>query len=387
MQSNYSIKLRNPMSVFCPVMKAEISIQSQEVSELGFFSKILIWAIGIEKGYSQQLIADITGLPIQIVVDETSYLSKIGLVEESGQPLMLTELGSSFYRKIVAVGEFNELKEQVLINGVSGEIFADTGNITEKQFINANEIVLKERIIPDLYGNLNPSNSKVFLLENFDFSPLSEDEKSLLDVSMKLIFEKDREKKTYFHFEAKELPFVSHSGKVNEVDGSLLVPRQERPVIVETHSLLPFMYPVQKGKLHITNLVLSHYRNVLSTLDKLKQFEARLISDHAVNLLELFREEQQIQQQLSLDIYFDSVTGILTTSLDPEYRKEYTIRNEIKVLPNYRVEEILTKNSPMILKNLIGLEEANSNWQLSFVVEEEFYLKVEENPANTFRMG
>jgi hypothetical protein len=386
-QYNHSIKLKNPRSVYCPVMKAEISIQSEEVSELGFFSKILIWAIGIGKGYSYQVIADITGLPIQIVLDEASYLSKIGLVEESVQPLMLTELGSSFYRKIVAVEEFNELKEQVLINCVSGEIFADSGNILEKQVITSNEIVLKQRIIPDLYGNLNPSNSKEFLLENFDLSPLSQEEKSLLDVSLKLIFEKDREKKAFIHFEAKEVPFVLHSGTVNEVDGDLLVPREERPVMEETHSLLPFMYPVQKGKLRITNLLLSHYRNVISTLDKLKQFEAGLISDYAVHLLELFREEQRIQQQLSMDIYFDSVTGILTTSLDPEYRKEYTIRHEIEVLPNYRVEDILTKDFSMIVENLIGLEEADSNWQLSFLVEEEFYLKVDENPANIFSMG
>lgn len=387
MQYNYSIKLKNPRSVFCPVMKAEISIHSEEVSELGFFSKILIWAIGIGKGYSHQAIAEITGMPINIVIDETSYLSKIGLVVESAQPLTLTELGSSFYRKIVAVEDFNELKEQVLINCVSGEIFADDANIIEKQEITSNENVLKQRIIPDLYGNLNPSNSKDFLLENFDLSPLSIEEKALLDVSLKLLFEKDREKKTFIHFEAKQVPFILHGGKVNEVDPEQLAPREERPIMEETHSLLPFMYPMQKGKLCISNLLLNPYRNVLSTLDKLKQFEVGLISDHAVHLLELFHEEQQIQHQLSMEMYFDCVSGILSTTFDPGYRKEYNIRNEVEVLPNYRIEDILTRDFDLIIENLTGLDADTSDWQLTFEVEEEFYLKVNENPANIFSMG
>ncbi|HDR4425394.1 hypothetical protein IQ781_06205 [Bacillus sp. N447-1] len=387
MQYNYSVKLKNPRSVFCPVMKAEMSIHSEEVLEIGFFSKILIWAIGIEKGYSKQEIAEITGMPLNIVDDEASYLSKIGLVEELDQPLNLTELGNSFYRKVVAVETFNDLKEQVLINCVSGEIIANNANIIKKQEISANEIVLSQRIIPDLYGNLNPSNSKEFLLENFDLSPLSLEEKSLLDVSLKLLFEKDREKKVFIHFKTKHVPFILHGGMVNEVDGEQLVPREERPIMEETHSLLPFMYPMQKGKLRITNLLLDPYRYVLSTLDKLEQFEGGLISDKAVHLLELFQEEQRIQHQLSMEIYFDCVSGILTTALDPSYRREKNIRNEVEILPNYKIEDILIRDFAIVLENLTSLDVDNTDWELGFEVEEEFYLKVNENPANIFSMG
>ncbi|WP_242242766.1 hypothetical protein [Bacillus cereus group sp. BfR-BA-01309] len=386
MQYKYSVKLKYPRSVFCPVMKAEMSIHSEEISEVGFFSKMLIWAVGIGKGYSKQEIAEITEMPLNIVDDEASYLSKIGLVDESDQPLNLTELGNAFYRKIVAVETFNDLKEQVLINCVSGEIVADNVNITEKQEIIANEIVLSQRIIPDLYGNLNPSNSKDFLLKNFELLPLSQEEKALLDVSLKLLFEKDREKKAFIHFKAKHVPFILHSGMLNEVDREQLVLREERPIMEEAHSLLPFMYPVQKGKLCITNLLLEPYRSVLSTLDKLEQFEGGLISGKAIYLLELFKKEQRIRNELSMEFYFDCVSGILTSSLDSSYRRENNIRNEVEILPNYKIEDILIRDSTIILENLTGLDLDNMNWELSFEVEEEFYLKINENPANIFSM-
>lgn len=142
------------------------------------------------------------------------------------------------------------------------------------------------------------------------------------------------------------------------------------------------MYPILKGKLIIKNQDLELYRNILSTLEKIGQFERELISDKSNYLLDLHKYEQKLQKQLSSDIYFDSVSGILTTSLDPQYRIEKNIRNEILVPPNYNVEELLVDDFQNIIRNLTDEEVEGTSWNLKFVLEEEFYLKINDNPLS-----
>lgn len=385
MKYDYSIKLKHPRSLYCPVIKAEMSINSEEVSELSLFSKLIIWAVG--KGYSKAEIADITSMPPLIIEDEVAYLSKIGLVEVLSQSIALTEFGYSYYVKIESVESFNERKEKVLINCVSGEILKNTLNVIEKWEITGNGLIMNSRIITDLYGNLNPSNSKEFLIENYELFPLSPEEKLLLDVSLKLLFEKEKIKRQYMHYEVNYVPFLLHNGILNQVNVEELQPRKELPVFEETHSLLPFMYPVQKGKLKITNLLLDSYRNLLSTLVKMEQFDNELISDKARLLIHMYKQEQKIQNLLMNDIYFDQVSGIMATALSPEYRKEKNIRNEVEVLPNYDSKDILYKDFSKIIENLIGIDIEKEDWNLQYIVEEEFYLKVMENPSNILSVG
>lgn len=378
MKYDYSITLTEPQSLYCPIIKAEMSIISQEVSELGPFSKLLIWAVG--NGYNPVQIVEITNLSPVVVEEEINYLIKIGLLNSTDRNLELAELGYSYFKKIEVVDGFNSHKIQVLINCVSGEILEDSLDLVENHQLNSHECVLSQRIIPELYGNLNPSNSKDFLLEKYDLFPLSQEEKSLLDVAFKLQLKKEKEKQQFLRYEIQKVPFLLHKEVVNSIDYDSLTPRKETTRYTETHSLLPFMYPVQKGKLIISNLYLDPYRNVLHTLEKIEQFNRELISDKSKSLLELYKHEQELQRKLDVCIYFDSVSGIITRSLNPEHRIERNIRNEVQVPSNYKLEKLLSDDFLNIIKNLTGEEVEDTSWNLTFVLEEEFYLKVNDNP-------
>lgn len=378
MQFNYSIRLKEPVTVYCPVMKAEISIISQEVNELGLFSKVLVWAIG--KGYSALEISEITGLPTLVVNDEIDYLVKIGLIEETGQEFKLTELGSSYFRKIVVVENFNDRKEQVLVNCVSGEILEDKFTLIEKSQLSSKDFLLSQRIIPELYWNLNPSNSKYFVLENYNLSPLSPEELELIDVAVQLHMEKD--KKRYLPCKIHAVPFPLYKEILNSVDDNHLIPREETAVFNETHSLLPFMYPIKRGKFLIKNRQLDLYRNLLTTLEKLKEFDRELISDKAEYILELYQYERYLQSMLPSEAYFDGVSGVITTSINPEYRLEENIRNEVPLPVTYDLDSILQNDISNIIKNLTGEEIQGDEWELTFVVQKELYLKISDNPMN-----
>lgn len=378
MKYDYSITLKNPQSLYCPVINAEMSIISQEVSELGVFSKILIWAFG--RRYSKLQILEITNLPILILEEEIDYLIKIEILENEDQGLKLTGLGFSYFKKIEVTEDFNDQRLHVLINCVTGEVLEKNLELSEKHQLSSDEFILRQRIIPDLYGNLNPSNSKEFLLEKYELHPLSDEEKSFLDVTMKLKFQKEKDKKQFIRYELQHVPFIVHGGIVNSVNYENLTSSQEVKKYEETHSLLSLMYPIQKGKLVIKNPNINSYRNLLSTLKKIGQFDAELISAKSINLLEEYEEEQKLQKNLNLDIFFDSVSGVLTTSLNPEHRIEKNIRNEILIPPIHNLEDLLLNDYPNIIRNLTGVEVDNID--IMFVVEEEFYLKINANPLN-----
>ncbi len=305
-RNNQRYKLKKSITVYCPMKKAKVVVESSNLDEMDEFTKYLIYTLGAE--YDIQDISSIIELSEYIVRQEVNYLTKSGLVESEEGRYFLTELGESYYRLICFVKEYeNEIKG--VVNCYNGIISSDNVELIEASYLD-NCSKLKSKIIPELYLNKNVSNSKEFLL-----SALSSEIQQHLE-------EKEVEK---LYAEVK-LENGSYFRKVN-IDSACSITEDDQfdkcDNIVLEHRILVF-------KLRMKMKKLNNYRTVLRTLELLNNFDSSLLSDVANRLLLDQEVEKSINENQKFYQVIKFTDSVINYSAEKKITEEIEIQCDIK---------------------------------------------------------
>ncbi len=325
--------LREPVNVYVPVLKAQLSVVSNKLDELSRFSQFILYAIGSGEDYDE--ILKVTQLGSIVIEEEMLYLMKIGLLthEESLNLTSLTKHGQELFEIIVKVDAFNTRKEVVLINCLTGDLEALNNNeLLNPNEIDPNLVSLKEKIIRELYQNQDPFNSREFVFEQYQFGVLDEEKKE--DIHVEIRYGQDL---FYLKRGIKNVPIPDYQEAFFQLEPDTSFDFTKTD---EEQTYLFIERDFYKLNLSFSYNSLLKYRSVLSTLNRLQGFESDLISKKAANLLSLEKKEQELNQQ-DHSFYYDPVTGYCYLDC-PNYpyvtKKTNTI--DIKLPESYRSNQI-----------------------------------------------
>jgi hypothetical protein len=298
----FAFELIEPMDVYVPVLKAQVCVVSNQLNELSRFSQFILYAIGIGEDYDE--IMRITQLGKIVIEEEIRYLIKIGLLteEEDLTSTSLTEHGHDLYEIMIQVYAFNDRKEEVLINCLTG----DLEKLNDYELVYPNErnqdvVSLKEKIIRELYQNQDPFDSRDFVFEQYEFGDLDKEQKE--DIHVEIRYSHDI---FYLIRRFKSVPIPENQDAFFKVEPDIEIYESSQTYEEQTYLFVERDYYKLDLVLSFDSLV--NYRTVLSTLNNLFRFDSDLISKKATSLLELEKEEQELNQH-GYSFYYDPVTG------------------------------------------------------------------------------
>lgn len=310
---------------FCPVIKSKLTVQSEMLDEVGQFTKFILWSLS--EGYTINDIDMTIELGDFVVIEEINYLCNIGFLIDSGERYTLTENGKMYLSLIKTVEYVNTLELNVLINCYTGEVQKYNGVIFCKDSITAEYQKLPEAVSRQFFYNLNYSNSREFLFNNYEnlFNELNESQ--IKSINVGLICEKEIH---YIKYTLEEIPSIS-------IDYSSML--NGAPCLLLSRSYLKNNYKIFDERIE-------NYRNVIPTLMMIDKFENGLLSDKALDFISYYNEEKQLNQEelvFFLDMYsgetVDSVVNNIAKHIKvavqlPEYHfeiKDEHITNKVKI--------------------------------------------------------
>lgn len=319
--------LETPIKIYCPIMKAKLTVSCELLDQMSEFTRYILYLIG--KGYEPYDINEILELGEFIIREEIDYITKIGLVVNTSEGYDLSEIGQSYFNILCVLEEINKDGISVDINCFNGIIMEPSQAVYDDKDCEEDIFKLRVKIIKELYQNRNPSNSREYILEKFNniiYSNMSEEEVEKLYVTL-----------SYERGSSYKLMYIDKVGSI--------IRNQDEKIdydMILVHEVIPF-------KLNIRILELEKYRNILSTLNNLDNFEKGLISDKSMQLLDLRIEEEFINLEQH-KFYFDKLTKQVTEKIEVSYqdRRISTIRsdnerNEVH-LSNNQIDELLEEN-------------------------------------------
>lgn len=338
-------KLREKLKVYCPIMKANLNINSTLIEQMGEFTQFILYSLG--KGFNIDDINRTIELGEYLIREEIFHLEKWRLIESNEQGIVLTELGKSYFKIIEFVEYINNLSTEVQINCFNGIIMEDDGVIVSEDLCEDSIQKLKVDIVKELYQNKNYGNSKEFFIDKFNFDiyekfNLCEDEIDSINISLN--YQKGNLYKLLCLDEIDTIDMIiNKEEEVDEVDISIV--RQ-----------------IVKLKIKLENKHLEKYRYTLDTLKNINLFDSELLTQKAKNIIDIWQEEQALQNNIK-DVFYDTATKQLTT---------YFIKNsddsklyKLNIPRFYDVNEI----DYLDLKNVLNL---NENYKIQFVEESVF---------------
>lgn len=139
--------MREKKIVFCPVTIGCIKVSSEDLDNLTPFSRFLIWAL--KSGYCEDEIITTIDLGRAVVVEEKTYLQKIGLIANNGK---LTPAGLKYYMLSEGIKRFNDMQHTIIFNTYTGKIeeFSDNIILAKVDSIECDgNSILRKKPLPD----------------------------------------------------------------------------------------------------------------------------------------------------------------------------------------------------------------------------------------------
>lgn len=297
-------KLKQKLKVYCPIMKAGLCVNSTLIEQMGEFTQFILYSLG--KGFNTNDINKTIELDEYLIREEVFHLEKWGLVENNKYCYILTELGKSYFKIIEFVECINNLSIEVQINCFNGDIMEDDGVIVSEDLCDDNIQKLRVDVVKELYQNKNCGNSKEFFVDRFESDiyekfNLSEDEIDSINVSL--------------NYKKGNLYKLLYIDELDTID--MILNREEcKGEGANGEADISIVRQVVKLKINIKNQQLERYRYTLDTLKNINIFDSDLLSIKAKNIIELWKEEQMLQNNLD-DVFFDTETKQLITGFVP----------------------------------------------------------------------
>lgn len=270
------------MRVYCPVMKAILSINSTLIEQMGEFTQFVLYAIG--RGFSVEDIDDTIELGEYLVREEIFHLEKWGLVVECGGNIKLTDLGERYFKSIELVDYINSSCIQVQINCFNGFIMDYKGSLISRDLCEDKIQKLNINIVRELYQNKNCSNSREYFNENFE---------EIMVKKFKLSHDDIDTINVHLNYDSEilyKMMFVDLGDLDDNKNIDITLVRKEI-----------------KLKVDIENRNLGKYRYTADTLMKIGLFDDELLSQKSKDIIEMWKEERAVQNNLC-DVYFDTAT-------------------------------------------------------------------------------
>lgn len=360
------IKLKEPIEVYCPTLRATLSLYSDEIDELGRFSQFILWVMG--HGHGLTMIEETTLLAPYVIRDEVAYLEKIGLIEDlhdHGMDVLdgsgthrLTALGAAYFRKICTIDEFNASEHQVLINGVSGELIP-VMDVYPREKLSPEAVVLNEKIVRELYQNLDPANAQAFLTANYPFE-LNEEEREALHVSVNY-----RNELLYIRQLIEFVPAFTYDAALL-TQQALVEEREDQEDHEEIRSSLNLEFPFLPFQLCLRHERLRDYRMTLDTLVRLEQFDSALLSEKSKELIALHRQESVVNQRQPW-LYLDQTSGAVLRQLPPEPRDgKRKVNSDLCLEAQFHLDDLALEHFQIILQEVLGEALDLDEWELTW---------------------
>lgn len=287
-------KLKEKLKVYCPIMKANLYINSTLIEQMGDFTQFVLYSLG--KGFTIDEINKTIELGEYLIREEIFHLEKWGLIESNQLSFELTELGKSYFKVIEFVEYVNNSSTNVQINCFNGIIMEDDGILINKDLCTDDVQRLRVEIVKELYQNKNYGNSKEFFINKFNSDinekyDLSDDEIDSINVSIN--YQKGNLFKLFYLDHIDSVDMILNIEDAYEVDISIV-----RNII--------------KLKMKLENYKLDKYRYTLDTLKNINVFDSELLSPKAKNILAIWQEEQELQTNIK-DVFYDTATNQIIT--------------------------------------------------------------------------
>lgn len=368
------IAAAEPIRVWCPVLKARMSLTSDDLEELGPFSRFVLWAVG--SGGDPARVEEVTALDSRVISEEFEFLIKIGLLQEDSVSgaVTLAERGSRLYRLLTAVDQFNEREVTVQINAVTGEVMANDGDVrrerpqAQSKSQEPDLPVLEERIIRELYQNEDPANAREFRLAHFPLpmqeqEPFREDE--LDGMHTHLQYEPSL---AWRLMEIPCIPAWPHEEVFARTGTELPREPVEAEEWDESHALF-FQLVLHPATFSLTASELDKYRHALPSMEKLQALDPELLGEKALHLLNLSRQEKAYRQRLTA-VYFDPQSGDWhrTPPHAPAATKWQGRREPREVLhapPAIPPESLTREQMKQVAEQLLG-EPLDARWDIAW---------------------
>lgn len=283
--------LNQPISIFCPMVSAKVTISSELLDDIGQFTKFIIWALG--SGYMTDDIDNVIEIGDYVIKDEMNYLCEVGMMQHSDESYSLTRLGNEYFTLIKVIDEFNSLEIIAHINCHTGLLEPPREKIYS--FDEANNLGhrLSSIIAKEFLQNKDYENAKEYVFSNLGEMFVNLNQKQIKSIYVEL---KNEWQEFYKHLILESVPDFNEdmqSEAVKDVQSILL-----------KRTIYSFQYKV-------INNDLNYYRNAIDTLKILKNLDANLLSDKSFELINLKNEESSINAGIK-PIYLDAVSGKLS---------------------------------------------------------------------------
>ena len=359
------IELKNAINIKIPVIEAQLMVCSDDSNNFNKYSQFILKLLYEKR--TVEYISEITKFKKEQIENEIEFLIKYGMLNEKQDSdiYSLTDVGIKIVTQIDEIDSFNRRNIKVLIDKYTGAVIKYRNDL-----VKVDGGIYK--IVKDTYKNLNPVNSKRFLLQNYNeyFSDSTIED---LDVELNLYSEFWVEIKLYKlrelvdyrnsigYFKLPELNFIL------EGNSEELLEQDEEDGIKS----LVIKGIVYKFKLKVCDENLNIYRNYIDKIIDLNKLDENLITENAKNIMNRFYLEESINKELNRPIYLDSVSGIITMK-DPEIKG--TVRGNICTIePIVKIEKLSEAHLKSIIKTSFNnvIEAVDNNFTVKYELIDE----------------
>lgn len=291
---NY-LKSNSKEKIKIPVIEAEIKVITEDYKNLNKYMYYLLNLL--YEGKTIEYIAEIIKFNKWQIENELESLSKYGLVHNEDDRFRISPLGKEVINRSREINSFNERKERILIDKLTGSILRFNGNYE----------VVKDRVyrvVKDTYKNINPTNSKEFFLENYcdEFKNIKVED---IDIELNL-------KEEYWI----EFEIVNHKTALEVIEASGIIFGNEKDIgtldegkyndLVDKLIVKTKLYKINYK---FENTDLNIYRHSIDSLKQIQLLDEELLSAKAKNLINLYEEEKLLNSNCKT-LFIDSVSGM-----------------------------------------------------------------------------
>ena len=356
------IELEDPIYIYCPVMKADIEVTSDEIEKINKLDRFILFSV--KKGKGMNMVTDITLLKQKIIEEEFDYLEKTGLIKKDEyEKFFLTKLGKRFETLISKIEKFNNKHLTVLINKYSGEIM-DNEEVLTRKHIEENRYCLPNRVLKLLYRNLDPSNSKDYLFQKGYFNNLNEKEREELHTKIFYknwdFFKKMSVNKIPIRLEENFCATIQDNNIFSNKEFSDLNP--QRYIWLQRDYI--------KFKIIVDNIYLSKNKKLIDSLNEIYQKKEELLSKKGKIIIKLLQKVKQFNKKENI-FYFDQFTGEIFFNIEEDSPDIY--HKKIMNLPKkYDICDITEEDIKSLVEKEIKIKDL-TNW--NFRIEKSNVLK------------
>lgn len=359
------IELKNAINIKIPVIEAQLMVCSDDSNNFNKYSQFILKLLYEKK--TTEYIAEITKFKKEQIEDEIEFLIKYGMVnkEQDVDIYSLTDVGIKIVTQIEEIDSFNRRNIKVLIDKYTGAVIKYRNDL-----VKVDGGIYK--IVKDTYKNLNPVNSKRFLLQNYN-EYFSNSNIKDLDVELNLYSEfwieiklyKLREfvdyKNSIGYFNLQELNFILE-------DNSEKLLEQDEEDGIKSLAIKGIVY---KFKVNVSDENLNIYRNYIDKIMDLNELDENLITENAKSIMNRFYLEENINKELNRPIYLDSVSGVITMK-EPKIEGQAT-GNICTIEPIVKIEKLSEVYLKSVIKHAFNnvIEAVDNNFTVKYELIDE----------------